>query len=170
MRINILTNGVMLTPKVINQLSRIHSNIKDIAISIDAATPDTYNLVRKGGDFDQLKANIEYLNQCPTLAHSTLKYTYVVQQDNFREMKLFVEWLTSYPRSNIRFTRMVQFVAQSIDHFNAQNLWDPAHKDHAEFFEYINQPWIAHARVNWSNIQQKPSMQTLQFRRNVNQI
>jgi molybdenum cofactor biosynthesis enzyme MoaA len=166
MGIIILTNGVMLTEKVINQLSMIHSNIKDIVISVDAATTDTYNLVRKGGDFDQLKENIEYLNQCPSLSHANLKYTYVVQQDNFREMNLFTDWLLKYPRSQIRFTRMVQFGAQSVDHFNSQNLWDPNHKDHTEFFEYINQSWITHPRVNWSNIQQKPSVQTLHFRRN----
>ena len=170
MGINLLTNGVMLTEKVINQLSKIHTNIKDIAISIDAATVDTYNRVRKGGDFKQLMENIEYLNQCPTLSHATLKYTFVVQQDNFREMKLFTEWLLKYPRSQLRFTRMVQFGAQSSVHFNSQNLWNPNHKDHTEFFEYINQSWINHPRVNWSNIQQKPTIQTLQFRRNITEI
>lgn len=169
MRINILTNGVMLTEKVINQLHRIHKNINDITISVDAATSSTYNIVRKGGNFDQLKENIEYLNQCPTLSHTTLKYTYVVQKDNFREMKDFADWILQYPRSHIRFTRMIQFGAQLADHFNLQNLWNPAHEDHAEFFEYINQSWISNPRINWSNIQQKPTMQTLQFRRNINQ-
>jgi len=170
MGINILTNGVMLTEKVIDQLSNIHANIKDIAISIDAATADTYNRVRKGGDFNQLMKNIEYLNQCPTLSRANLKYTFVVQQDNFREMKLFTEQLLKYPRSQIRFTRMVQFSTQLKKHFNSQNLWDSNHKDHTEFFEYINQSWIHHPRVNWSNIQQKPTIQTLQFRRNIPEI
>jgi sulfatase maturation enzyme AslB (radical SAM superfamily) len=169
MGINLLTNGVMLTEKVINQLSRIHANIKNLAISIDAATESTYNIVRKGGDFEQLK-HIEYLNNCPTLLHARLKYTFVVQQDNFREMKPFAEWLLQYPRSKIRFTRMVQFGGQSTDHFNEQNLWDVNHKDHAEFFEYINQHWMSDPRVDWSNIQQKPTASALVFRRNFSQI
>jgi sulfatase maturation enzyme AslB (radical SAM superfamily) len=168
MGINLLTNGVMLTEKVINQLSKIHANIRDITISVDASTADTYNIVRKGGDFDQLIKNIDFINQCPTLSHTNLKYTFVVQQDNFREMQPFTEWLLQYPRSRLRFTRMIKFGAQSTDHFEQQNLWNPAHKDHTEFFEYINQSWINHPRVNWSNIQQKPTMQTLQFRRNIN--
>jgi len=170
MSINLLTNGVMLTEKIINQMSKIHANIHTIAISVDAATETTYNTVRKGGDFEQLKRNIEYLNQCPTLAHTTLKYTFVVQQDNFREMKPFAEWLLQYPRSQIRFTRMVQFGAQSKIHFEQQNLWNPKHRDHAEFFEYINQDWIDHPQINWSNIQHKPTATALVFRRNFSQI
>jgi wyosine [tRNA(Phe)-imidazoG37] synthetase (radical SAM superfamily) len=170
MRLIILTNGVMLTEKVINQMARIHKNIKQITISVDAATADTYNIVRAGGDFEQLQKNIEYLNQCRTLAHVNLAYTFVVQRDNFKEMKQFADWMLKYPRSKIRFTRIVQFNNQAKSHFRDQNLWSPAHKDHNEFFDAMADTWVNNPRIQWTNIQQKPSFQTLQFRRNIDHI
>ena len=150
MKINILTNGVMLTEKVIRQLHRIHKNIKLITISVDAATEDTYNKVRKGGDFNQLKKNIDYINKCKELQHANLLYTYVVQNSNFREMKQFAEWITSYPRAKVRFTRILDWGHGG--YFSNENIWDNRHQNHEEFFKVLNEPWTKHERLLWTNI------------------
>lgn len=154
MGINLLTNGVMLTEKVIGQLHKIHKNLKEITISVDAATEYTYNKVRKGGDFTQLKKNIDYINNCSELSHCGLMYTYVVQATNYKEIRQFQNWITSYPRSRIRFTRILNWVGSQEDgFFERENIWDPKHPEYDKFFKYINEPWVKHGRVSWTNIE-----------------
>lgn len=156
MGINILTNGVMLTEKVIGQLHRIHKNIKEITISVDAATKETYDKVRRGGDFEQLKKNIDYINQCPELMDCKLLYTFVVQNSNFSETRKFMEWITSYPRARIRFTRVLNWIgSQEEGFFEEENIWSESHPNYHTFFKFINEPWTKHNRVSWTNIESK---------------
>jgi len=154
MGINILTNGVMLTEKVIGQLHKIHKNIKEITVSVDAATTYTYDKVRKGGDFEQLKKNIDYINKCQELAHCGLLYTYVVQSTNYREMRQFLNWIVAYPRARIRFTRILNWIgSQDAGFFEKENIWDPRHPEHKNFSDFISMPWTKHGRVTWTNIE-----------------
>ena len=38
-------------------------DIKDVLVSVDAATKETYNVVRRGGNWDALQENIQFLCQ-----------------------------------------------------------------------------------------------------------
>lgn len=46
MRINLQTNGVLLTPKSWRRMKAIHANISAVIVSIDAATQPTYEITR----------------------------------------------------------------------------------------------------------------------------
>lgn len=48
LEINLITNGLLLTPAMWNKIEKIHDNIHWILISIDAATAETYKLNRGG--------------------------------------------------------------------------------------------------------------------------
>jgi MoaA/NifB/PqqE/SkfB family radical SAM enzyme len=150
-----LTNGVMLTEKVVNKMKLIHRSIHQITISIDASTEKTYNTLRKGGNFSQLKKNIEYLHSCKELSHVKFCYSFVVQNSNFLEMNSFVNWITAYPRATVRFTRILPFPNTAMD-FDKENIFDKTHPNHANFKDIINQikgrPKIDYHNLQLANI------------------
>lgn len=53
------TNGMILNERIAEQI--LESGLTRIWISIDAITPDTYKIVRKGGKYDRVVKNILYL-------------------------------------------------------------------------------------------------------------
>lgn len=150
-----LTNGVMLTDKVVNKIYKIHKNIFRMHISIDAATEKTYNIVRKGGNFNQLKKNIEHIHLNPNLQHVIIYYSFVVQNANFLEMIDFAKWILSYPKANIRFTKLLPWNDMGIDYEN-ENIFNTNHINYNKFKSVLKDPIFlsqdANKRIDWTNI------------------
>ncbi len=94
-KVNIQTNGVLLTPKVWQRLSLRYPRLDTVWISVDAATEETYRKVRVGGDWQQLWINLTHLDGY-VKSHSELnpyfyyKLIYIVQEANFRELPDFI--------------------------------------------------------------------------------
>ena len=132
-----LTNGVMLSPKVINKINRIHKNIKQMNISIDSAKEETYNVIRKGGNFTQLRKNIEYLHAYQPLNHVKFCYSFVIQNSNYTEIEPFVDWIRSYPKASIRFTRILNWSNMAID-FNEENIFNSKHQNNKKLLSILD--------------------------------
>lgn len=82
--IRIHTNGLLLEQKW-EEIKHVSENFNlDLNISVDAATFDTYKVVRKGGNFDLLLRNLSFINE-KSLYNLTIWYC--VHDLNFREMK-----------------------------------------------------------------------------------
>jgi radical SAM protein with 4Fe4S-binding SPASM domain len=62
-RLSFTTNGLALTPaRLTGILSEARRPVSSIVFSIDAATPDTYESIRRGSRFDQVVRNLAYLD------------------------------------------------------------------------------------------------------------
>ena len=87
---SIKTNGLLLKKSFY-----ILEKIKDrttFSISIDAATAETYERVRRGGRLNQLIENLEYHN---TLGKKSMA-NFVIQKENFREIVPFIDFCKQY--------------------------------------------------------------------------
>jgi len=81
--IKIHTNGLLLMQKW-DQIEHLFRDFYvDLNISIDAATKETYSVVRKGGSWDLLLRNLAFINE-KTL--SSLIIWYCVHDLNYKEM------------------------------------------------------------------------------------
>ena len=145
LKIGLLTNGVMLTEKIIKKLYKIHKNISYITISIDSANEETYNIIRKGGNFQQLRNNIDYLHSCEELKHVDVCYSFVVQDKNYKEMHDFIDWILPYNRATIRFTKILEWQNMGIN-FKQENVFDKHHPNYNDL-----QKTIAEIRKNSSD-------------------
>ena len=89
--INPCTNGLALTEKMWNSFGDVkkHRDKLDIAISLDAATKDTYNINRVLGDWDLINENLKFLS---TLNLGQLNIDMTVQKNNYKEMVDFVKF------------------------------------------------------------------------------
>jgi len=84
----------------------IHSNLDVVKISIDGATEDTYNRIRRGAEFDTIVDNIASLVEAKTRLHSErpyIRFNYVVQYDNYKEIDTIVELAHDLGVTNIVF-------------------------------------------------------------------
>ena len=92
-RIAIPTNGNLFTENMWNSIStNIPSNVNiDIRVSIDAATKETYDSVRVGGNFDILNKNLLFLQKIRQQnIIKKLIYNFIIQSNNINELIDFI--------------------------------------------------------------------------------
>ncbi len=84
-QIHLHTNGLLLNEKMWNSLSHIHHLIKTIEVSIDASNAETYKVIRRGGDWNMLIENLNFISKCESI--KKVRTSFVVQDTNYKEIK-----------------------------------------------------------------------------------
>lgn len=153
LKINLNTNGVLLTQSVFSKMKKIHSNLSNIIISIDAAREATYNIVRKGGHWNPLLENIRHLVKMRrenTFDH--LQLDFVVQDHNYREMPLFVELGKELGVDKVYFQRVSNWGTFSESEFKERDILNPSHPLHQHFKEVCRHPLMRDEIVKRGNL------------------
>jgi len=150
-RIKLQTNGLLLTPEMWKIISRSHCAIDWVSISIDAATADTYR-INRGGNFDRLLKNLEFVsNLRKRKLIETFNINFVVQANNFREMKKFVELGKIYGCDYVVFQRImnlgVDYGINSEVRFQELAIHLKSHPLHKEFLNVLNDPIFMDSRI-----------------------
>jgi len=109
LQLNITTNGTLLT-KNKNLILALKNTITNISVSIDAATPETYSVVR-GGDWNEL---LQGLNLVKQTVRIPINLKFVIQQANFQEIVQFAEFADQY-NANIYFSSLLDWGHWTID-------------------------------------------------------
>jgi MoaA/NifB/PqqE/SkfB family radical SAM enzyme len=91
--LSIKTNGLYIEKRLTFTLQ---TKVKLLSISIDAATKNTYELVRRGANWNTLLKNLEYCKSLKENQNIQLIANFVVQKSNFIEMKDFVHFCRNY--------------------------------------------------------------------------
>lgn len=103
--IKILSNGTLFTKDKWQLLENKYKNIY-IAISIDAATKETYEKLRHG-NFDILLKNLNMLKELKKNNKIvSLQFNFVVQKDNYKEMENFVKLAKHFNVDIVQFTKL----------------------------------------------------------------
>lgn len=110
-KIQLHTNAQLLTPEIWSTIAKdIQPLIKSVEISIDAASSNTYSINRRGGSFDRLLKNLDFVS---TLRKSgTLEWvgiSMVVQENNFMEMPDFVHLGKRFHFDTVYFSKLVDW-------------------------------------------------------------
>jgi MoaA/NifB/PqqE/SkfB family radical SAM enzyme len=91
-KITIYSNGMLLTEALAHSLPR--SGLTEINVSIDAATPETYRKVRRGGELEVVHENLRTLLRARRASGTTLPQVgvnFVLLNENEGELVRFVE-------------------------------------------------------------------------------
>jgi molybdenum cofactor biosynthesis enzyme MoaA len=88
----LFTNGMLI--KKLLPTTGIFPRITKYWISIDAGSPEVYEQVRVGGDWDTLMGSLDFLKEQGLSRLVTLQF--VVQKNNFRDIPNFVQLLDKY--------------------------------------------------------------------------
>lgn len=92
--IRLFTNGLLLEKQLTG--NTVVDNITQYFISIDAGSKDVYEKVRLGGQWEILLRNFEWLKETASTTGASVLLKFVLQKDNFNDMKNFVELCKQY--------------------------------------------------------------------------
>ena len=139
--IHIHTNGLLWTPQLWSKMKKIHPFVTTAEISIDAASKNTYEkYTRIGGDWKKLKENLEFITSIPTIKY--LIFSFVTQDNNFREMNDFISFIKSYKslknrNYNIFFNHITNWGTYSEEQYLKKDVSNPNNPDFKEFVKMV---------------------------------
>jgi MoaA/NifB/PqqE/SkfB family radical SAM enzyme len=147
LRIKLQTNGLLLTPERWDSIRNSHYAIDWIGISIDAATEGTYR-ENRGGKFEKLLQNLEFVSGLRKKNEiDAFNINFVVQANNFREMKQFIELGRKYGCDGIVFQRIMHledaYGPSSEERYLEAAVHMKTHPEHDEFLNELSDPIFA---------------------------
>ena len=159
MRINLQTNGVLLTPRNWQRMEKIHDNIATILVSFDAALPETYAITRRGGNWDLLQENVKRLGELRARGElGLLRLDFVVQRANYREMPAFVELGKALGADQVSFSMVLDWGTWSIAEYEKQCIWKEDHPQFTDFIRVLEDPILDDPMVVLGNITEYRAM------------
>lgn len=148
-KINLHTNGLLWTKRMWNSIpNQIQNLIKSTEISIDAATPETYSINRRGGNFKKLLENLQFISDLRESGPlEWVGISMVVQENNFREMPKFIKLGTRFSFDSVYFSQLVNWGTYSEDEYLTRAIHLPNHPKYIEFKKFItsdifNEPFV----------------------------
>lgn len=153
MKIALQTNGTLFNEKNWKRIKKIHGNISTVFVSFDAASEATYNVTRRGGNWQHLMKNVGFLSGLR--AQGLIKYLrldFVVQRANFREMPDFVKFGTSLAIDKVFFSQATNWGTWGLSEFKTICPWEPDHPEHADFQRVMRDPILKHPKVMLGNL------------------
>lgn len=157
LKLNLLTNGLLMTEAHWIQIKPLWKHISFLNISIDAATEETYKIVRKGGQFKKLVNNLDFLDKfisegnLPNL--NGWQSNIIVQKDNFHELKQFVEWQLSYKNVTHIWTNLLtRWHHMDDEQYNEMAVWKEGHTNRYDLIEILKDPIFNNEKIIFGNM------------------
>ena len=131
--IHLHTNGLLLNKKMWESLKNSHEYINSIEISIDASTKETYEKVRRGGDWFMLLENLKYIS---TLDIPYKKVSFVVQDNNYFEMLEFYNLMSDIFNNDVFFfyNKISNWGTFTDEEYSIKQIWN---ENHPEFDKFL---------------------------------
>lgn len=153
LKIHLMTNGQLLTPKMWERIQNSHKLIKSIQISIDAASKETYCRLRPGGDFHHLLSNLEFIQSLKKSGFiEFVSIDFVVQNLNYREMESFVELGKFFEFDRVGFSSIRNWGTFSADIFSIRAVHTKIHPEYQKFLEIIRKSVFRDPIVDLGNL------------------
>ena len=86
-----------------HRVKHIFSNLKSLNISIDGATKNTYEKLRRGGQWNKIIENLKFIKDIKNKKNFKLNLHMVVQKDNWKEMPLMLDIASQYNVDTVYF-------------------------------------------------------------------
>jgi hypothetical protein len=151
-RIQLQTNGLLFDEAAWTELG-LAGHVSSVWVSVDAAQPETYAVVRRGGDFHRLLANLAFLGGLRREgAIDRLRLDFVVQAANVGEIPAFAILAREIGADGVHFLRLRNWGTVAPEAFGALDVCSPAHPDHGRLLAALADPALAWAGVDLGNV------------------
>lgn len=160
--IRLHTNAQLWTPSMWQSIpENIRTLITSAEISVDAANSETYSINRRGGDFEKLLRNFEFISSLiQQEALKSVTISMVVQENNFREMPDFVRMGKRFGFHVIYFSQLVNWGTFSNQDFKRRAVHFPSHPLYEDFSKQLQDEIFDEPEVylgNLTEIRNQPS-------------
>lgn len=153
-KINLHTNAQLWTPKMWSTISKdIQQLVESSEISIDAASSETYSINRRGGTFERLLENLEFVSMLRRSGPLVwVGISMVVQENNFMEMPDFVRLGKRFGFDSVYFSQLANWGTYSEEEFRSRAVHLPTHPRHSEFVDLLKDGIFDEPLVNLGNL------------------
>ncbi|MBC8018198.1 MAG: glycoside hydrolase family 99-like domain-containing protein [Verrucomicrobia bacterium] len=153
-RFRLDTNGILFNEHTWNTvLGKINQRIKLIAVSVDAASEETYESIRQGGNFRTLIENLRFISDLPERKQGmAFIIRMIVQQKNYREMRPFIELGRSLGVDGVVFSVIQNWGTYSDKVYQDQAVHLPTHPEYKEFCNLLKDPVFKEPMVDLGNL------------------
>jgi len=138
---SILTNGLMFK-EFYNTVPHVIDNLKELGVSIDGATKETYEKLRLGGKWEKILEGLDCMAEQKQKHGFRLILHFVVQKDNYHEMETIINLGEQYGADRVWLNKIEDWGTS--DDFHTQNIWGTP--DYKEQFSKVVQR--IHSRNN----------------------
>lgn len=139
--IDIITNGTLLNHKEWNKFPDIHNKVRSIRISTDAASGNTFEKLRRLGNWNVFCDNLNFISELRSKnIISELKLSFTYQDDNFFEMLEFVGFCENLNADYIIFERLQNLGAFTHSEFLNKAVHRIEHHNYNKFINIIKNP------------------------------
>jgi pyruvate-formate lyase-activating enzyme len=146
------TNGQLFDERAWTELG-LAGRVTYVQISIDAANPETYAVLRRGGTFARLRKNLAFVRRLKEAGEiEKLEFSMVVQARNFREMPAFVRFGQEFVADVVSFQMVRNWGTFSEAEFQAECIGSKEHPLHEELVAILQAPEMALPIVQAGNI------------------
>jgi MoaA/NifB/PqqE/SkfB family radical SAM enzyme len=152
--IHIHTNALLWTPRMWNEIPvDIRQLIKSTEISIDAASPETYSVNRRGGTFEKLLKNLYLISNLRKLGPlDSVTISMVVQENNFMEMPDFVRLGKRHNFDFVYFSRLLNWGTYTEEDYRKRAIHLPNHPKHFKLIEILEKEIFKDPIVHLGNL------------------
>jgi sulfatase maturation enzyme AslB (radical SAM superfamily) len=139
LKVDLQTNGLLLAQSWDNL--GLDGLVDIVYISIDATRPETYAIVRRGGDFARLLDNLEFVAAKRREGQiRRVRLDWVVQTLNFREIPEAVDLVRRFGFDGLKLQMIRNWGTYTPEEFAWHHIGSPDHPLFAEFLEVLRDP------------------------------
>jgi sulfatase maturation enzyme AslB (radical SAM superfamily) len=152
LRVAIMTNATLFDREAWDELRNIHGMVHLIYVSLDAASKEAFEELRRGGVWEPTLSNVEFISSLRR--RGTIEefgILFVVQTRNFREMRDFVRLGKRLGCDRILFHQLVNFGTYLEGEFERRNIVAPNHPRHLELLAELQDPIFDDPCVDLTN-------------------
>jgi wyosine [tRNA(Phe)-imidazoG37] synthetase (radical SAM superfamily) len=148
-----VSNGQLLNERAFRDFD-LYGRVRQIMVSVDAVRPETYRVVRRGGNFQRVLSNLAFLDDLRRARGENfrLELSFVVSSMNFRDMPEFVQLGRKFHADAIFFNIMRNWGHFSLAEFEKLNIADPSHPEHQEFLRVLESPELSDPIVDCGSV------------------
>jgi sulfatase maturation enzyme AslB (radical SAM superfamily) len=153
LRVAIMTNGTLFDCDAWSDLRNVHGIVHLVYVSLDAASKETFEELRRGGLWERTVANVEFISTLRREGEiEEFGILFVVQARNFREMRAFVQFGKRLGCDRIFFHELVDFGTYPGRGFEERCIVSPSHPRHRELLAELQDPIFDDPSVDLTNL------------------
>lgn len=141
LRFQVMTNGMLFTPREWERFPALHGRVASLRISLDAATGPTHELLRRGARWEVMLENLAFAAELRRQGLvDSLDFAYTVQVENYRELGDAVDFAKAHNADAAAFLRLTNWGTFSAREYADRAVFMTSHPEHAAFIEMMQDP------------------------------
>lgn len=155
LRFQIMTNGMLFTPRQWAAFPTLHRRVSVLRISVDAATGPTHELLRRGARWPVMLENLRFAGDLVAAGEiAAFELVFTVQVDNYVEMGDAVDLAQAVGATTVSFARIINWGTFTPEEYRHRAVFLQAHERHDHFLEKMQDARLRQPHVWLGNLQE----------------